>query len=109
MITETIGLGGFAQATAFPLQAYNGGTSHQMIENSLAMYEITVAEHPDFSIPYLGFRGTPLGIDVAKVVEKGITPIIDLGLAHKNGGQIGAGIMVAPAEPFADAWEALTR
>lgn len=109
MITETTGLGGFAQATAFPLQAYNGGTSEQMIENTLKMYEITVTEHPEFSIPYLGFRGTPLGIDVTKVVETGITPIIDLGLAHKDGGQIGAGILVSPSAPFHAAQEALNR
>lgn len=107
MITETTGLGGFAQATAFPLQAYNGGTSQQMIENTLKMYEITVAEHPEFSIPYLAFRGTPLGIDAEKVASKGITPIIDLGLAHKDGGQIGAGILLSPSEPFHAAVEAL--
>lgn len=109
MITETTGLGGLAQAAAFPLQAYNGGTSNQMVENTLKMYEITTREHPEFSIPYLAFRGTPLGIDVSKVVAKGITPIIDAGLAHKDGGQIGAGILRAPVEPFKAAWEALTR
>lgn len=109
MIAETVGLGGFAQATAFPLQAYNGGTSEQMIENTLKMYEITIGEHPEFSIPYLGFRGTPLGIDVTRVVRTGVTPIIDLGLAHKDGGQIGAGILRSPAEPFNAALEALER
>jgi hypothetical protein len=70
--------------------------------NSL-MYDITVAEHPDFQIPYFGFRGTPVGIDVFRVVETGTQPVIDGGLAGKNGGQIGAGILRAPLECFATA------
>jgi hypothetical protein len=67
------------------------------------MYDITVAEHPDFLIPYFGFRGTPVGIDIVKVAATGIRPVIDGGLAGRNGGQIGAGILRAPAECFAAA------
>ena len=67
------------------------------------MYDITVAEHPDFLIPYFGFRGTPVGIDIFRVTETGIRPVIDGGLAGKNGGQIGAGILRAPLECFAAA------
>ncbi len=99
-ITETVGLGGFAQAAAFGLQAYQGGSAAEMIKMNSLMYDITVAEHPDFKIPYLGFRGTPVGIDVFKVTGTGVTPVIDGGLAGKNGGQIGAGILRAPLECF---------
>lgn len=99
-VTETAGLGGFAQACAFPLQRYQGGTPGVMIENNLAMYEITVGEHPDYYIPYFGFRGTPTGIDIFKVVDTGITPVIDGGLGGKDGGQIGAGVLRAPIECF---------
>lgn len=100
LITETAGLGGFAQACAFPLQAYQGGSPEVMIRNNQEMYQITVGEHKDYLIPYFGFRGTPVGIDVFKVVETGILPVIDGGLAGKDGGQIGAGVLRAPRECF---------
>lgn len=102
-ITETVGLGGFAQAAAFGLQAYQGGSAEEMARMNALMYEITVAEHPDFKIPYFGFRGSPVGIDVFRVLDTGTTPVIDGGLAGKNGGQIGAGILRAPLDCFAGA------
>jgi uncharacterized protein DUF1116 len=106
-ITETVGLGGFAQAAAFGLQAYQGGGPEAMVANNLAMYDITHGEHPHFNLPYLGFRGTPTGIDVHKVVATGVVPVIDGGLAGRDGGQIGAGILKAPLECFLDAAAAL--
>jgi hypothetical protein len=99
-INETAGLGGFAQAAAFPLQDYQGGSAARMVEANLAMYEITVGEHPEFKIPYLGFRGVPVGVEVHRVVETGITPVLDIGVAGKAGGQIGAGSFRAPLECF---------
>lgn len=101
--TEVIGLGGFAQATAPALQAYQGGDRAAMERANLRMYEITVAENPDFRIPNLGYRGTPTGIDAVAVLERGILPVIDAGLAGKEGGQIGAGTLVAPVECFEEA------
>jgi hypothetical protein len=103
---ETVGLGGLAQAAAFPLQDYQGGSAQKMIEANLAMYEITVTEHPELRIPYFGFRGVPLGIDIHRVVATGITPILDIGVAGRNGGQIGAGSFKAPKECFERAVEA---
>ena len=97
---ETAGLGGFAQAAAFPLQEYQGGSAQRMVEANLEMYDITLSEHPELRIPYLGFRGVPLGIDVHLVVETGSTPILDIGIAGKEGGQIGAGSFRAPLECF---------
>jgi hypothetical protein len=99
-ITETVGLGGFAQAAAFALQAYQGGSPEAMIALNEGMYGITLGEHPDYRIPALGFRGTPVGIDVHRVVERGVVPVIDGGLAGKGGGQIGAGVLKAPMECF---------
>jgi hypothetical protein len=106
-ITEVCGLGGMAQAAAFPLQAYQGGTPQRMVERNLEMYRITAGEHPGFKIPFLSYRGTPAGIDVRLVTETGITPVMDVGIAGKGGGQIGAGCFRAPLQPFADAWTAL--
>ena len=105
-INETVGLGGFAQAAAFPLQDYQGGSPAHMIEANLAMYGITVGEHPEFTIPYLAFRGVPVGIDIHRVLETGIAPVMDIGVAGRAGGQIGAGILRAPIACFAAAAEA---
>ena len=103
VITETVGLGGFAQAAAFPLQKYQGGSPDAMVERNLEMYRIVVGEHTAFRIPYLRYRGTPTGIDVFKVLDTGITPVMDIGIAGRDGGQIGAGVVRAPIECFVDA------
>jgi hypothetical protein len=102
-IAETIGLGGFAQAAAFPLQAYQGGSPEAMVERNVELYQITVGENPDYHIPYLSYRGTPTGIDIFKVVETGVTPAMDIGIAGRDGGQIGAGAVRATIDTFRDA------
>jgi hypothetical protein len=75
------------------------------------MYEITAGENNIYKIPYLNFRGTPTGIDVIKVAKSGILPFIDTGVAHKKAGigQVGAGVLSAPPEPFAKAFEHFAR
>ncbi|HXV23237.1 MAG TPA: DUF1116 domain-containing protein [Alphaproteobacteria bacterium] len=106
IITETIGLGGFAQAAAPALQTYQGGSYEAMIARNRALYQITVGENPDYLIPALGYRGTPTGIDIFKVVESQVLPVMDVGIAGRNGGQIGAGIVRAPLACFERAAEA---
>lgn len=105
-IIETIGAGAFAQAAAFPLQQYQGGTPRAMVERNLELYDITLGENPDLHIPYLGYRGTPTGIDIFRVLETGILPSMDIGIAGRDGGQIGAGIVRAPRECFEAAAQA---
>ena len=100
VIAETVGLGGFAQAAAFPLQQYQGGSAAAMVERNLQLYAITVGENSDYRIPYLGYRGTPTGIDIHRVVDTGVLPVMDIGIAGRDGGQIGAGIVRAPIECF---------
>jgi Protein of unknown function (DUF1116) len=109
VINETVGLGGFAQAAAFALQDYQGGSAEGMVEMNRAMYRITLGEHPELKIPYLGFRGLPVGIDVHRVVETGIVPVMDIGVAGRKGGQIGAGVLRAPLACFAAAAGAHAR
>lgn len=102
-ITETVGLGGFAQACALSLQEYQGGSPEVMIERNREMYAITYGENSTYRIPLFGFRGTPTAIDARKVLETGVLPVMDVGLAGRDGGQIGAGVIRAPRECFADA------
>ncbi len=106
-ITETNGLGGFAIAAAPAIVQFVGGTAADAVGYTLAMYEITAGENNIYKIPYLNFRGTPTGIDVIKVAKSGILPFIDTGVAHKKAGigQVGAGVLSAPPEPFAKAFE----
>ncbi|MEI6764408.1 MAG: DUF1116 domain-containing protein [Bacteroidota bacterium] len=108
-ITETGGLGGFAIAAAPAIVQFVGGTAKDAVSYTMQMYEITAAENNMYQIPYLNFRGTPTGIDVVKVIEKSLTPFIDTGVAHKNPGvgQVGAGVLSAPIEPFIKAYEGL--
>jgi hypothetical protein len=106
IITETIGLGGFAQAAAPALQTYQGGSYEAMAARNRALYQITVGENPDYLIPALGYRGTPTGIDIFKVLESQVLPVMDVGIAGRNGGQIGAGIVRAPLVCFERAAEA---
>ena len=106
VITETIGLGGFAQASAPALQNYQGGSYEKMIDRNKELYAITVGENPDYLIPALGFRGTPTGIDIFKVIETKVLPVMDIGIAGRDGGQIGAGVVRAPMACFEAAAEA---
>jgi len=104
-ITETAGIGGFAMATAPAIVTFVGGTPKDAINATLEMYEITFAESKYFTMPALDFRGTPTGIDLRKVVELGIAPRINTGIAHKNAGvgQVGAGLVRPPLKIFEDA------
>ncbi len=53
--------------------------------------------------------GTPTGIDARRVVDSGIAPVINTGIAHREAGvgQIGAGIARAPLACFGQALTAL--
>ena len=101
-ITETAGIGGFAMAAAPAIVTFVSGKPRDAITTTLEMYEITHTEHSTFTIPSLDFRGTPTGIDLRKVVETGITPRVNTGIAHKNAGvgQIGAGLVRPPLQIF---------
>ncbi len=104
-ITETAGIGAFAMASAPAIVAFISGTAQDAINATLEMYEITTAEHTAFTIPPLDFRGTPVGVDIRKVVELGITPRINTGIAHRDAGigQVGAGLVRPPMSVFEDA------
>ena len=107
-ITETTGIGGFAMASAIPIVQFVGGVPQDAINYSKSMYEITEAENNMYKIPVLDFRGTATGIDIQKVIETGILPVINTGIAHKDPGvgQVGAGIVRPPMKCFEDALEA---
>lgn len=104
-ITETLGLGGFAMAASPAITRFVGGTPDDALEATRSMRRITIAPHPAFPLPPLNFAGTPSGIDVLKVLDTGVLPLINTGIAHKEAGvgQIGAGIVTAPSDVFVQA------
>ncbi|GAA2359681.1 DUF1116 domain-containing protein [Nonomuraea africana] len=108
-ITETSGLGGFAMAAAPAIVRFVGGEVGDAVTATRSMYEITLAEHPAYQIPGLGFRGTPVGIDVALVARTGLLPVVNTGIAGRvaGTGQVGAGLVSPPAEAFIAALNAL--
>jgi len=110
-ITETRGIGGFAMAAAPAIVKFVGGTPADAVGYTKEMMNITVSKDYSFTIPSLNFEGTPMGIDVIRVLDTGILPIINTGIAHKKPGigQIGAGIVRAPMECFKNALKALLK
>ena len=108
-IMETVGLGGFVQATAPALQQFVGGSFARAVQLTHEMAEITVGVNNEFQLPALDFAGAPLGIDMRKVVQTGITPVIDTAIAHKQGGVIGAGQTRAPLACFSAALQAFSH
>lgn len=104
-ITETTGIGGFCMAASPAIVQFVGGQVQDAINYSTQMYEITTGEGNAYKIPVLDFRGSPTGIDVMKVIESGIRPIINTGIAHKNYGvgQVGAGLVNPPEDCFRQA------
>jgi len=110
-ITETNGLGGFAMAASPAIVQFVGGTPADATANSRRMLSITLGNNPAFTLPALNFGGTPAGIDARLVIDSGILPIINTGIAHKKAGvgQIGAGITTAPMECFNHALAALAK
>lgn len=99
-IMETVGLGGHVQAAAPALQQFVGGSMARAIELTDEMRQITCGVIDDYRIPNLDFAAAPVGTDIRKVVQTGITPVIDTAIAHKKGGVIGAGQTRAPIDCF---------
>jgi hypothetical protein len=110
-ITETFGIGGFAMAAAPAIVRFVGGTPSDAIAFTRLMERITLAKNAAYGLPSLGFSGTPTGIDARRVVETGIAPVINTGIAHREAGvgQIGAGIARAPLACFEAAVRALAE
>lgn len=111
-ITETFGVGGMAMIAAPGVTRFVGAGGFQdALKTSNEMSEICMGQNSNFTIPTWDFQGACLGIDARKVVETGIEPIINTGIAHKQAGlgQVGAGTVRAPKECFEKALEAYAK
>ncbi|MBG9390054.1 DUF1116 domain-containing protein [Caenimonas aquaedulcis] len=101
-ITETVGWGGFVIGGAPGILAFTGGTAAQALGYTRDMREITVGSSPDYLMPALDFAGAPVGIDIRKVADTGIVPVIDTAIAHREPGHgtLGGGIVRPPMACF---------
>ena len=111
-IVETIGLGGFAMAASPAVAGFVGaGSASDSAKTTQAMTEITITRNPEWTIPSIDYLGVPTGIDIRLVVETGIVPMINTGIAHKKPGigQVGAGIVKAPRACFERALRGLAE
>ena len=111
-ITETFGVGGMAMIAAPAVTRFVGAGGYEdALRTSNDMMEICIDRNPNFIIPNWNFQGICLGIDARLVVEKGITPVINTGIAHKIAGfgQVGAGTVHPPIECFEKAIAAYAK
>lgn len=111
-ITETFGVGGMAMIAAPAVTRFVGAGGYEdALRTSNEMTEITIDRNPNFTVPTWNFQGICLGIDARLVVEKGITPVINTGIAHKIAGygQIGAGTVHPPISCFEKAVAAYAK
>lgn len=110
-VLELIGLGGPAAANSPAVAGFLGGRMADAIAATRSMQRICVGESPRFRLPILDNVGTPVGVDVRRVVESGVTPAVNTGIVHVSDGvgQVGAGVAWAPVECFAAALLDLDR
>jgi hypothetical protein len=110
-VLELVGLGGAAAAGSPSVAAFLGGSMEDAIAATEEMDRICVRRSSRFKLPFLSFRGTPIGVDVRRVAESGITPRINTGILHASAGtgQVGAGVAEAPLSCFREALAALDR
>jgi hypothetical protein len=104
-ITETVGLGAFAMAAAPAIGGLVGKSHRELVASSAEMSQITVGRNPALAVPQWDLAGVLLGIDIRRVVQTSVLPIIDTATSHRDAGHriIGAGVSRAPAACFTQA------
>ncbi len=104
-VLELVGLGGPAAANSPAVAGFLGGRMADAMAVTAAMGRICAGTSNRFRLPVLDNAGTPLGVDVRRVVETSITPAVNTGILHisDGSGQVGAGVARAPVECFVQA------
>jgi hypothetical protein len=108
-VLELVGLGGAAAAASPAVAAFLGGGMAKAVAATEAMERICLGRSSRFKLPFLDLRGSPVGVDLRRVVETGVTPSINTGILHRSAGtgQVGAGVASAPLACFEQALLAL--
>ncbi|GAA1840194.1 DUF1116 domain-containing protein [Pseudonocardia ailaonensis] len=108
-VLELTGMGGPAAGGSAAVAAFLGGTMADAARATEGFRAICAGTSSRFTLPAMEFAGTPLGVDVRRVVELGITPKVTTGILHAGAGtgQVGAGVAEAPLACFTEALLAL--
>ena len=108
-VVECAGLGGLLSAASPVVCSWRGEALEDGIRTTENMRKICAGENKNYSIPSLNFSHAPVGIDILKVCDTGILPVIDGGMIDKNGGWMGAGAAKIPMECFRKAVDAFNK
>jgi hypothetical protein len=110
-VLELCGLGAAAAAGSPAVAQLLGGQMRAAADLTDRLAAICAGRSSRFKIPVLDNAGTPLGVDVRKVVELGTTPAVTTGILHRTDGtgQVGAGVAEAPLACFTEALADLDR
>ncbi len=110
-VLELSGLGAAAAAGSPAVAQLLGGSMRDAAALTQRLAAVCAGRSSRFKIPVLGNVGTPLGVDVRKVVELGSTPAVTTGILHRSAGtgQVGAGVAEAPLACFTEALADLDR
>ncbi|MGE3285041.1 MAG: DUF1116 domain-containing protein [Pseudonocardia sp.] len=108
-VLELTGMGGPAAGNSPAVASFLGGSMADAAAATEAFGLICAGTSSRFTLPAMGFTGTPLGVDARLVVELGVTPKVTTGILHASdgSGQVGAGVATAPVACFAEAVRAL--
>jgi len=101
-VLELTGMGGPAAGNSPAVASFLGGSMADAAAATEGFRAICAGTSSRFTLPALGFTGTPLGVDARLVVETGIAPKVTTGILHASdgSGQVGAGVATAPLGCF---------
>lgn len=102
---EACGLGGFAAAASPAVMRAQQKTWQDGIDQSSSMSQIALDTHPYYLLPGLDYQGSPVGIDMRKVITTGVVPVIHGGIIAKNLRRLGSGGTKVPMDCFEKALE----
>jgi Protein of unknown function (DUF1116) len=110
-VLELTGLGAATAAGSPAVAQFLGGSMAAAAGLTDRLATVCAGRSSRFKIPSLAMAGSPLGVDVRKVVELGLTPAITTGILHRDAGtgQVGAGVAEAPLACFTEALIDLDR
>lgn len=94
-ITETYGIGGAAMIAAPGVTRFVGAGGMEAAQKHQRRWARFIFSITRCCRSVVELRGACLGLDIRRVVETGITPIINTGIAHKEAG-IGGGCRNRP-------------
>jgi hypothetical protein len=111
ILVDMQGLGGGAMAAGIAHVLSTGDSAEDAIRYTREMMRVSVGKNSNFRIPALNFEGTPVGVDIRRVLETGISQVCAVGIAHRKPGigLIGFGMVRVPMACYERSYEAFSK